>query len=95
MVASNIRELSENSKQSVGSAKESEEGIQKAITDVNTVVEKFETTIQELLSAVDDDITEVRQTSENGEDIKNAMEKVSEIADRVQEVIGETNAILQ
>lgn len=95
VVASNIRELSENSKQSVGSAKESEEGIQMAITDVNTVVEKFETTIQELLSAVDDAITEVKHTSDNGESIKNAMQKVSQIADKVQAVIGETNAILQ
>lgn len=95
VVASNIRELSENSKQSVGSARESEEGIQNAITDVNTVVERFETTIQELLSAVDDAIVEVKITSDNGETIKSAMDKVSEIADRVQEVIGETNAILQ
>lgn len=95
VVASNIRELSENSKQSVGSAKESEEGIHMAITDVNAVVEKFETTIQELLSAVDDAIIEVKHTSDNGESIKHAMEKVSDIADKVQEVIGETNAILQ
>ena len=79
----------------MGSARESEEGIQNAITDVNTVVERFETTIQELLSAVDDAIVEVKITSDNGETIKSAMDKVSEIADRVQEVIGETNAILQ
>lgn len=95
VVASNIRELSENSKQSVGSAQENEEGIQRAITDVNTMVTKFEMTVKELLGAVDEAIVEAKHTSDNGVSIKNSMEKVSQIADKVQEVIGETNAILR
>lgn len=94
VVATNIRELSESSKQSVGSAQENEEGIQIAITDVNTVVGKFDSTIQELLVAVNEAIAEVKNTTDNSESIKTSMDKVTEIANKVQEVIKETNQIL-
>ncbi len=94
VVASNIRELSENSKSSVGSARENDEGIQMAMDDINIVVDKFETTIGELLAAVEEAIKGAKQTSENSEHIKLSMEKVTNIADRVQQVIQETNNIL-
>lgn len=95
VVASNIRELSESSKESVGSAKDNEEGIHTAISDVNIVVDKFETTIGELLQAVEQAIANVRQTSKNSESIRTSMEKVSQMAQKVQNVIQETNRILQ
>ena len=94
VVASNIRELSESSKSSVGSARENDEAIQVAFDDINIVVDKFETTIGELLAAVEEAIVGAKQTSENSEHIKLSMDKVSLIADRVQEVIQETNNIL-
>lgn len=94
VVASNIRELSESSKKSVGSAKENEEGIHSAIGDINTVIDKFNLTIQELLQSVDEAIIDAKHTSDKSESIKQSMIKVSEIADKVQEVIHETNSIL-
>ena len=94
VVATNIRELSESSKSSVGSARENDEAIQAAFDDINVVVDKFETTIGELLAAVEEAIVGAKQTSENSEHIKLSMDKVSLIADRVQEVIQETNNIL-
>lgn len=94
VVASNIRELSDSSKASVGSARENDEGIHGAITDINLVVEKFDTTIGDLLDAVGQAITDARKTSENSVHIQDSMEKVSQVADKVQEVIHETNRIL-
>ncbi len=94
VVATNIRELSDSSKASVGSARENDEVIQTAIGDINLVVEKFENTIGELLLAVEEAIEGAKQASKNGEHIQQSMEKVSTIADKVQEVIHETNHIL-
>lgn len=94
VVATNIRELSDSSKASVGSARENDEEIHVAINDVNVVVDKFDTTIEELLLAVEEAIIGAKQTSENSQYIKESMEKVSRIAEKVQEVIHETNKIL-
>lgn len=94
VVAANIRELSESSKSSVGSAKENDEGIHMAIDDINVAVDKFDDTIGILLLAVDEAIVGAGHASENSEHIKNSMEKVSQIANKVQEVIQETNRIL-
>ena len=94
VVATNIRELSDSSKASVGSAKENDEEIHVAINDVNVVVDKFDTTIESLLLAVEEAIIGAKQTSENSQYIKESMEKVSRIAEKVQEVIQETNKIL-
>ena len=78
----------------MGSARENDEEIQTAIGDINLVVEKFENTIGELLLAVEEAIEGAKQASKNGEHIQQSMEKVSTIADKVQEVIHETNHIL-
>lgn len=95
VVATNIRELSESSKSSVGSAKESDEEIHSAISDINEVVGKFDSTIGELLTAVDEAIVGVQNTSKNSEHIKLSMDKVSHVANKVEEVINETNRILK
>lgn len=94
VVATNIRELSASSKASVGNAKENDEEIHTAIEAINIVIDKFETTIGELLVAVEEAIMGAKQTSENSEHIKQSMDKVSGIAGKVQRVIEETNNIL-
>lgn len=94
VVATNIRELSASSKASVGNAKENDEEIHTAIEDINVVIDKFDTTIGELLLAVEEAITGAKRTSENSESIKKSMDKVSQIAVKVQQVIEETNNIL-
>lgn len=94
VVATNIRELSASSKASVGNAKENDEEIHTAIDDINVVIDRFDTTIGELLEAVEEAITGAKQTSENSERIKTSMDKVSVIADKVQQVIEDTSSIL-
>lgn len=94
VVASNIRQLSDSSKSSVASAKENDESIKTAISEISNVIEKFNATITELLQSVEDAIVNVNQTSENGRIIQESMDTVSKMADNVKEVIHETNAIL-
>jgi len=94
VVASNIRQLSDSSKESVGSARENDEEINNAISDVNVIADKFSENISKLISVVETAIADARKTSANSESIKESMEKVSEIAGKVQEVINETNNIL-
>lgn len=94
VVASSIRELSENSKSSVGSAKENDESIKRAIEEVNMVIENFNKVTQELLVAVDDSINSVNKTSEQSERIKESMDVVSQLAENVEDIIQQTNAIL-
>ena len=94
VVASNIRELSESSRASVGNAKENDESIQSAINEVNNIVRKFSDTTTELLEAVQISIDNVNKTTEKSTMIEESMNTVSLIAKRVQEVIEQTNKIL-
>ena len=94
VVASNIRELSENSKTSVGSAKKNDEGINNAIEEINVVIKHFNDTVEEMVSIVNSAITNVENTSENSRMIQDSMITVSQIADKVQQVIQQTNSIL-
>ena len=94
VVATNIRELSDSSKKSVGNARENDEGIHLAIDEINGVIARFDSTIQELLQTVDAASVQAQHTSDNSESIQASMQKVTEIADKVQRVIQETNAIL-
>ncbi len=95
VVAENIRTLSDSSKESVGSAKENDESIRISIEAINMAIEKFGGTVDALLGAVDEAIAGSKNTFENGEHIKSSMDRVSLIAEKVQEVIQETNSILQ
>lgn len=95
VVASNIRELSDNSKSSVASAKENDGAIKEAINEITQVIESFNDTIDDLLQSVQEAIEDVNKTSENGQVIKESMDTVSTMADNVKQVIKETNVILQ
>ncbi len=94
VVATNIRELSDSSKASVGSAKENDEGIHAAIEEINVVVQNFNEATEELIVSVNAAIDNVKQTSEKSMQIQNSMNTISHIADRVQEVIKQTSEIL-
>ncbi len=94
VVATSIRELSESSKASVGSARENDDAIQHAIQEVNEIIQKFSTVTAELLEAVNLSIENVDRTSEKSMMIQESMNTVSHIAERVQEVIEQTNSIL-
>lgn len=94
VVASNIRELSDNSKESVGSAKENEAGIHRAIDSISVIVENFSNEIHKLVASVDVVVDHVNQSSDNSNEIQKTMQEVSDIADKVQEVMDKTSQIL-
>lgn len=94
VVASNIRDLSDSSKLSVASAKKNDESIKSAIGDITNVIEEFNGTIVGLMSAIETAIEDVHHTSENGKLIQESMDSVSQIAAKVEEVIQQTNSIL-
>lgn len=94
VVATNIRDLSENSKEAVGSAKENDEGIHRAIDSINGIIQNFNDEIKELVKSVDAAVENVNQSSSNSNEIQNSMTEVSRIAEKVQEVIDKTNRIL-
>lgn len=94
VVASNIRQLSDSSKESVASAKENDGAIKSAIEEITDVIQKFSSTISELLESVQGTIADVNNTSQTGELIQQSMDTVSRMAEDVKEVIQETNIIL-
>lgn len=94
VVASSIRELSENSKSSVGNARVNDEAIKRTIQEVNEIIQKFSTVTDELLEVVNVSIENVEQTSQKSQLIEDSMNTVSHIAELVQDVIEQTNSIL-
>ncbi len=95
VVASNIRELSENSKASVGNAKENDEGINQAIGKINVVIHSFNNQINELMEVINATIDSVEQSSNKSNAIQDSMTTVSLISDKVQAVIDKTSHILR
>ncbi|MDE7183012.1 MAG: chemotaxis protein, partial [Lachnospiraceae bacterium] len=95
VVSSNIRELSNNSKSSVGSARENDEEIRTAIDNVNQAIQSFDATINSLITASDGAIRGVKLTSENSQHIRKSMEELEQLAKEVEDMIVETNKVLQ
>lgn len=95
VVATNIRDLSDSSKESVGDAKVSDEEVRIAIDNVNQVIQDFDETIQKLLSATNGAIESVKSTSSNSLSIKKSMVELEQIARDVEKMIIETNKVLK
>jgi len=95
VVASSIRDLSDNSKTSVGSAKENDEEIRNAIGNVNSAIENFDTTVRNLITVTNSAINGVKTTSDNSQSIKKSMEELEQLAKDIEEMIVETNKVLQ
>lgn len=94
VVASNIQKLSESSKASVGSAQENDEGIRHALDEIYGIVQNFNEATSDMLEVVNVAIENVEKTSERSSMIEQSMDTVSQMAERVQEVIQQTNEIL-
>ena len=94
MVATNIRDLSENSKDAVGSARENDEGIHRAIDNITTIIDNFNMEIKGLMDSVEAAVSHMSDSSENSNIIRSSMLEVSKTAQKVQEVIEKTNHIL-
>lgn len=95
VVASNIRELSDSSKASVGDAKENDDEIRNAIENVNLVIHNFDSTVRNLITATDGAIEGVKTTSDNSRSIRKSMEELEQLAKDVEVMIEETNKVLQ
>ncbi len=94
VVATNIRDLSENSKDAVGSARENDEGIHQAIDSINKIIDNFNNEIKGLMDSVEAAVSHMGNSSENSSIIQSSMLEVSKTAQKVQEVIEKTNHIL-
>lgn len=94
VVATNIRDLSENSKDAVGSARENDEGIHQAIDSINKIIDNFNDEIKGLMDSVEAAVSHMGNSSENSSIIQSSMLEVSKTAQKVQEVIEKTNLIL-
>ncbi len=94
VVATNIRDLSEKSKEAVGSAKENDEGIHREIENINSIINNFNDEIKDFVASVDMAVQNLKASSENSNEIQNSMKEVTQIAEKVQEVIDKTNHIL-
>lgn len=94
VVATNIRELSENSKEAVGSAKENDEGIQTAINSVDSIIGNFNEEITGLINSVHRAIDNSKESSVKSTEIQKSMQQIYMVAGKVQEVIERTNQIL-
>lgn len=94
VVASSIQALSENSKTAVGNAQASDEGIHRAIDDVNRVVENFNEATSEMLTTVAGAAENTTQMSDKGLMIKDYMTSVTRMTEEMRKVLQETNEIL-
>ncbi len=94
VVASSIQALSENSKTAVGNAQASDEGIHRAIADVNRVVENFNQATSEMLATVAGAAENTTQMSDKGLMIKDYMTSVTHMTEEMRKVLQETNEIL-
>lgn len=94
VVASNIRELSDSSKSSVASAKENSGAIRLAIKEITDVIQQFNEATAEILDSVQDAITDVNRSSDNGRIIQQSMDSVAKMSEEVKAVIQETSSIL-
>ena len=94
VVATNIQKLSESSRASVGNAQDNDGKIHQAIDEINEVILHFSQTTEQLLNAVNEAIENVEESSKKSVIIQDSMNLVADIADKVQEVIQQTNHIL-
>lgn len=94
VVASSIRELSESSSQSVGSAYDNENEINESLSAINKVVELFNDNISQVVRTLSDTKGSVKGSMEHGIEIRSAMDSINSIADKILELINQTSEIL-
>lgn len=94
VVASSIRELSDSSRQSVGSAQDNEKKINDSLIEINNVVDSFNDNITQVLGTLTDTKESVKDSMEHGIQIGSAMDSVNEIADKILELINRTTEVL-
>lgn len=86
VVADNIRQLSEGSKQSVANAEDNEGSIRESIESVNETVREFSEKFTIFTGLVEAAKTNSASISENGTHIKDSMQEVNSITERLEEI---------
>lgn len=87
VVAENIRELSDGSKESVATAEDNEQSIRESIDKVNETVSEFSEKFGIFTRLVDQAKDNSSAISQNGVNIKGSMDKVNQIADRLEVIV--------
>ncbi len=94
VVAGNIKELSGTSVESVADAHLNDERVSKAVGEINTIVEGFLKQSEELTKIASEVIRNVQSTAQCSQAIIAAVENVSVLAERVDRMISEAEAVL-
>jgi len=94
VVASNIRALSDNSKAAVGNANKNQEAVRESIENVGRIINEFDQSIKSLIEEIKDAVERTRGSVENSKKIEGSMEGVIQIASQVNDLIRQTNEIL-
>ncbi|MCR5432688.1 MAG: 4Fe-4S binding protein [Lachnospiraceae bacterium] len=84
VVAENIRELSDGSKESVATAEDNEQSIRESIDKVNETVGEFSEKFSIFTRLVDQAKDNSSAISQNGVNIRGSMDKVNQIAERLE-----------
>jgi len=90
VVAENIRELSDGSKESVATAEDNEQSIRESIDKVNETVGEFSEKFGIFTRLVDQAKDSSSAISQNGINIKGSMDKVNQIAERLEAITRKT-----
>lgn len=94
VVASSIKDLSVTSLESVADAQTNDEQVSRAIGGINAIVKGFITQSEELAEVSSEVIETISATSERSGLILGAVEQVNALAERVNTMINETEAVL-
>ena len=69
--------------------------IKGAVENVNPAIENFESTVTKLITVTNSAIEGVKTTSANSQSIKKSMEDLGQLAKDVEDMVIETNKVLQ
>ena len=95
VVATNIRALSDSSKQSVANAEGNEESIRTSIDNVNQTVSEFTGSFDKLISLIEKAKVSVGSVSDNGKTIASSMAGLSSLAEKLSNIVKTTSDILK
>ncbi len=94
VVAQNIRQLSESSRQSVGNAETNEESIRASIDNVNATVDEFSDGFTKLVKLLEEARSKVDTLSDNGLSISASMQRVDDISKQLESIADRASTIV-
>ncbi len=95
VVAESIRTLSDKSKAAVSNAEQSEQKLYSVINNIKSIVASTLQTNEKLLNNVDNALYDVDRMTKEGNLIKESMDMLEDMAEKLDGMIKETNNILQ